>query len=495
MTRQLKEIDMIYFGVASPEDIKANAVCKITSTKKAPGPGTVYDEKMGAAVDSDEPCVTCGMGVDGCPGHFGYIELNQYVINPRFAKYVYQYLTCICMNSDCNKLMLNDEQIQLYKLHRYKGAARFNMICERLKKNDICCHCKNIQPKISFSATDNTITMTHTKKKSDEKDSVSICLETDDIKKIFDNLNDDDIRTLGFDPTYVHPKNLILSVFPVAPPALRPYVFTDGQICDDDLTIWYIEIIKANIALGDDDIDEKEFQKKLGNLKFHIATMFDNTNGKAKHSQSNRVMLGIRERLTGKKGMIRDNLMGKRVDFSARTPIGPDPTLKLGQLGIPPEMAEILTVPERVTKFNYENMSKIVNNERANYVINNAGKKITLKFLVKKGTRVMYGDFIIRGMNRIEVTDVNFQLQMGDMIERNGKVLENIKYPEKKRFYKLEIGNIVYRKLKDGDYVLLNRQPTLHSGSMMAMQVLILPGKNLRMNLSITKSFNADGLH
>jgi DNA-directed RNA polymerase beta' subunit len=492
MTSQLREIDMIYFGVSSPEDIKKNSVCKINNTKTSIGSGTVYDEKMGAAVDGGNPCVTCGMKIDMCPGHFGYIELNQYIINPLFYKQVFQYLKCICMNTDCNHLLVNDEQIQLYKLNKYRGAMRFIKILERLEKVDICCHCKHIQPKLTYSTTDNTISMSYTKKNKDNE-KMMINIETEDIKKIFDNISDKDVVTLGFDPTHVHPKNFILSLLPVAPPSIRPYVYTDGQICDDDLTIQYIEILKANNHLAEEGLDEKNMQKYLNTIKFRVSTLFDNSKGKAKHSQSNRVMLGIKERLTGKKGWIRDNLMGKRVDFSGRTPIGPDPTLKLGELGVPPYMANILTVPERVTNYNIEKLTKIVNNDEANFVINNNDKKINLKYaLFRKGTELLYGDVVIRGAVKIHIyNQKDFKLRIGDLVERNGEQMSEIRLPEKKHF-KLFVGNIVHRKLINGDYVLLNRQPTLHAGSMMAMQVVILPGKTLRLNLAATKSFNAD---
>jgi len=78
----------------------------------------------------------------------------------------------------------------------------------------------------------------------------------------------------------------------------------------------------------------------------------DNNNpeagNKAKHKDG-RAIKDVRSRLKGKEGRVRGNLMGKRVDFSARTVITPDPILQLDQLGVPEGIAKNLSVPEHVT--------------------------------------------------------------------------------------------------------------------------------------------------
>jgi DNA-directed RNA polymerase II subunit RPB1 len=84
-----------------------------------------------------------------------------------------------------------------------------------------------------------------------------------------------------------------------------------------------------------------------------------------------------------------------------------------------------------------------------------------------------------------------FILESTDVIIRNGKELITFRHPQPKPF-SLQLGDIVERKLQNGDILLLNRQPTLHKGSMMAFNVIIRPGKTIRTNLAITKSFNAD---
>jgi DNA-directed RNA polymerase beta' subunit len=170
--------------------------------------------------------------------------------------------------------------------------------------------------------------------------------------------------------------------------------------------------------------------------------------------------------------------------------IGPDPTLKLGQLAVPPAMAEILTVPVKIASFNIDILQKLVDNGKVNSLLKPDGKtRINLKRF-RRGTRLLEGDVIYRGDQEIKVITGRELVIEGDKVKRAGKFLERL--APSNRSYKLKIGWIAERKLQDGDYVLLNRQPTLHKASMMAMQVVVREGKTLRMNLACTKSFNAD---
>ena len=159
-------------------------------------------------------------------------------------------------------------------------------------------------------------------------------------------------------------------------------------------------------------------------------------------------------------------------EFTGRTVIGPDPTLKMGQLGMPKEVAQILTIPEQVTNFNYDYLTKLVNDGKVNIVKKKDGERINIHHhIFNRGTRLNHGDIIIR---KDEKTGEEFEfennngkemLKHGDKLKRNGELIKNIKYPEK-RIYHLNVGDICERQLQNGDIVLLNRQPTkqiLHS--------------------------------
>ena len=134
----------------------------------------------------------------------------------------------------------------------------------------------------------------------------------------------------------------------------------------------------------------------------------------------------------------------------------------MGQLAVPVEMANNLTVPVRLANFNYDYLTKLVNSGGANYVLKNEGKtRINLNYaLFRKGTELVYGDEIHRkGKDDkdivINVRTGKEKLIKGDRIKRGAVFLEEVKFPEKKS-YKLEVGDIVERKLQDGDIVLLN---------------------------------------
>ncbi len=140
--------------------------------------------------------------------------------------------------------------------------------------------------------------------------------------------------------------------------------------------------------------------------------------------------------------------MGKRVDFSSRTVVSPDPSLELDQLGVPYEIAKELTVPERVTQLNIEHLTD----------------------LVERGDEWPGARFYISKANNNEITDLHFV----------------------KSKPKLTYGDIVERHLNDNDYVVFNRQPSLHKMSLMGHRVKILPGQTFRLNLAVTTPYNAD---
>lgn len=184
----------------------------------------------------------------------------------------------------------------------------------------------------------------------------------------------------------------------------------------------------------------------------------------------------------------------KRVNMSSRTVIGPDPTVRADELVVPEKVANNLTVPERVTEFNKDYLTELVNNGLANHVIKGSNKKrINLEHAIyKRGTELLYGDKVIRDGKEIDYNKIEgFTLRKGDVIIRDEKEIRDITFPNRKH-YKLEIGDTVERQLQNGDLVLLNRQPTLHKNSMLAKRIIIRPYKTFRFSLSATKQFNAD---
>jgi DNA-directed RNA polymerase beta' subunit len=480
-------LEQIEFGLLSADDIHALSVCEITSTKLT-GPHSVYDDRMGV-LENGKKCPTCEQLAKECVGHFGHIPLAMDIIHPLYQKHVLSVLKCICFQ--CSRLLYTYEQLELYRLLQDHRKVRFSKIVEKMDRVFICSHCQTFQPKYTFSSTEKVIYMVF----KWEGEVTKVLLDDHEVQKMFDKMLDIDLEYMGFDISRFHPKSMILTVLPVLPPVARPYVISDSVTCDDDLTIQYLEIVKANFHLQDPTASEAKRHKYTQILKFRIKSLFDNSSGSSKHSNG-RPLKGIKKRLTGKEGLLRNNLMGKRVDKSARSVIGPDPTLCSDEIAIPPEIANTLSYPVRVNRYNKELVNEWIQSNKVNYILrDNGNTRINVKYaLFRQGTRLEYGDYIQFPDGRGEMykhEKQNLNLTPECQIFRRGKKMENFVFPTKKQVV-VNDGDIIERKLIDGDILLLNRQPTLHKGSMIAQKVRIRPGKTIRMNLAITKTFNAD---
>ena len=267
------------------------------------------------------------------------------------------------------------------------------------------------------------------------------------IKQLLENITDTDSNFIGFSSQWCRPEWLICSVLPVPPPSVRPSVKQDNsQRMDDDLTHKLSDIIKTNNNLKKT-IDNNNSRKQTVDdltkvLQYHVATMIDNDISGISQSalRSGRSLKSIMQRLKGKEGRIRNNLMGKRVDYSARSVITPDPNLELDEFGVPIKIATNLTFPEIVNDYNKKKLEDY---------IKNGDNFPGVKSIIKKDNG-----------KKITVFEDNM-----DCI-----VIEN--------------GDTVNRHLMDGDYVLFNRQPSLHKMSMMGHRVKVLSGNTFRLNVS-----------
>jgi DNA-directed RNA polymerase II subunit RPB1 len=449
----LRPIKSIQFGILSPEEILAHSVCEVNSSRVTnPFVGTVYDERMGPC-NSRGICTTCNEDIRICPGHFGHIELAVPVIHPMFTKILVSILNCIC--PQCSKLKLSKQEIELeiqLETDRYiRFIDRLNIIVKKCTSVPYCRTCDLAYPQVKefegqfYKIYDNS----KTKKAR---------IEIDELRQILINISNEDLELIGLQPQerticiqgrYTEPRPtfrpewLILERLPVLPPMSRPPDHDGDNRSDDDLTTTYTDIIKYVEKLRDPKLGEKTRDEVSKNLHCRIQGLFDNTSGTVTRT-SGKPSKGIKERIVSKNGIVRKHLMGKRVDCSARTVITADPNLHLEELGVPEEIVETLSFPEKVHSGNITELTKLLQ----------SGKINTL----------------IRGEKTIKVF---FALQAGRRVD-------------------LRVGDIVYRQLRNGDTVVFNRQPTLHRGSMMAHKVRVLPGKTFRLNLSVTTPYNAD---
>jgi len=379
------------------------------------------------------------------------------------------------------------DQINISGLNKYKGNVKFKKILKKMESVNICCqpNCGASQPIIRFSAMEENVYKIYI---DSDKNKTIVDITVGEIKKIFENLSNEDVEIMGFDPSLIHPRNFVFTNFPVLPSCDRPYVKKDGCICDDDFTNAYNDLIKINKRFLEPNITEALFQKAYQSMKFKISTMYNNSKSRAKYSNG-RPIKSFKERIGGKEGIVRSSIQGKRGDKTGRTVIGPDPTIKMGQLALPYEMASGLTIPERVSNFNFAEMQKLVNSGKVGSLLSPDGDtRINLK-RYRHGTILIPGDIIKRNNSDILVISGRELVEPGDIILRNGEIIDST---VANRDYTLKPGWIVERHLKNGDCVLLGRQPTLHRQSTQAMEVVLRPGKTLRFSLSITAGFNAD---
>lgn len=480
---QINDVNNIQFGILSDDDIFNISVCVIDKPSLAIEEGSVYDPRLGC-VDNDSLCVTCNENIWKCTGHFGHIKLNIPII--LFFKQTVNMLKIFCFK--CNRLLCTKEELQIQGINTYE-----RIIDHLTNKVSYCGMCTAPHPEIRFDIKENEIIAQH--KFKNQK--TTKLLSPIEIKQIFDNIPDEDVAILGVDPKMFHPKNLVLTLFPVIPTCCRPRMITSDNVSDDDLSISLVEIIKNNKILERGNLSQEKYDKACADIKFRTLTYCDNSRGKAVHNTNHKPMTGIKERITKKTGHVRQNLMGKRCNRTLRTVVGPDAKLKQNEVAVPEEIANILTTPEYVTPFNIDLLTKLVNTpDKASIIIKKNGTKISIPTAsIKRGTHLNHGDVVKRidknkKIQEIIVTNCKMELFEGDVITRGNKILPLI-FPEKKNIT-LEVGDKVERYLKNGDFILVNRQPTLHRNSMQGMKILIKPGKTLRFNLSITTGYNMD---
>jgi len=283
---------------------------------------------------------------------------------------------------------------------------------------------------------------------------------------VFRKISGEDLELLGLSEAYARPDWMILTVLPVPPPPVRPSISVDGGVrrSEDDLTYKLAEIIRAsgNVRRSEQEGAPAHIVSEYEQLlQYHVATYMDNDIAGVPQAmqKSGRPIKSIRARLKGKEGRLRGNLMGKRVDFSARTVITGDPNIQLDQVGVPRSIAMTLTYPERGKDFTTFTLDP----------------SIDLRFSVTRYNIQWLTELVRRGPQ--EYPGARY------VIRDTGERID-LKY-NKRTDSLLQYGWIVERHLKDDDYVLFNRQPSLHKMSMMSHRVKIMPYSTFRLNLSV----------
>ncbi|ODV91082.1 hypothetical protein CANCADRAFT_57439 [Tortispora caseinolytica NRRL Y-17796] len=484
-----KRISSVRFGALSSKSIVHQSQVEVSTRDlfdleqgRIPKVHGALDRRMGVSTNQAE-CETCHQKLSQCQGHFGHIRLALPVFHTGFFRNVLAVLQCIC--KECSALLLPEEQrykfVQELNRPNLDGVRRMALIkaiAAQCRKQRRCPKCNSLN---GIVKTSGPLRIVHDRfrylSKKDEHERQEFYASFSEayksipdleklqrkaldnlnpikVKALFSHVDPQDYELLGLNPQLANLEDFIWETVPAPPACIRPSVVQDNASNEDDLTIklteivWTSSMINAGLEKG---MTIVNLMEQWDYLQLSVAMYINSDTPGASGPGGAKPIRGLCQRLKGKQGRFRGNLSGKRVDFSGRTVISPDPNLGVDQVAVPERIAKILTYPEVVTRHNKARLQ----------------------------TRVINGPNTYPGANYIakEKEAARRNLRYGD---RN-VIAQN-----------LRIGDIVERHLEDNDIVLFNRQPSLHRLSILAHFVKVRPWRTFRLNECVCTPYNAD---
>ncbi|KAI1321791.1 hypothetical protein EDD11_000067 [Mortierella claussenii] len=476
----------IQFGVLSPQEIVNVSEFEVTQRDlytvqdRQPVKYGMLDLRLGTS-DKVATCETCGLKQQDCIGHFAHIRLCLPVFHIGYFRAAIVILQNICKT--CSRVLLSEKDRRTY-LKKLRAPNLENLTRKNVVKaiNDKCkkvVHCPYCEATNGTVKKVGALRIVHEKYRAKK-----VAEEYEQFKSTFNNalqaapemkahiskaqedmnplrvlnlfkaITDEDCELLGMNPDLGRPEMYLWQNISVPPVCIRPSVQQDGASNEDDITVKLTEVIFTNAHMQaglNQGIAIHNLMEQWDFLQLSVAMYINSELPGISNLQPGKPVRGFCQRLKGKQGRFRGNLSGKRVDFSGRTVISPDPNLRIDQVAVPELVAKNLTYPERVTTHNIERLRKAISNGTevhpgANYVtLGSSNMKKSLKF-----------------GNRAQIAS---EIQVGDLVERH---------------------------LNDGDVVLFNRQPSLHKLSIMAHYAKIRPWRTFRFNECVCNPYNAD---
>jgi len=490
-----KKISHIQFGLLSANEMERVSEFQVfrsdlfTMPQRTPAPNSPLDPRLGVS-DKTSTCATCRRKLTDCAGHFGHVKLALPVFHIGFFKHTQTLLSCICKT--CGRVLLPEaerrsflRQMRAPHADALRKAAIFKKVMDKCKKAAFCFECKAVNGKIKKIAgagmlkliheryggrhgqleqralTDAMGTaLAHNREITSHLDKAQEDMSPLRVYQLFKKITDEDAVVLWLNPKHGRPEDLLLHNLLVPPVPIRPSVAMDvgGGSNEDDLTTQLVEILQINHSVRMLLSGGGQQQSIMEQWGFEQAQVSRFINGELPGSQQHygeKKIRGLCQRLKGKSGRFRGNLSGKRVDFSGRTVISPDPNLAIDQVGVPLQVAKIMTYPERVSASNRDRLKRLVMNGPAQHP----------------------GANIIRPSGDNAFTK---SLSYADDRQRR-KMADDLK-----------VGDVVERHMVDNDIVLFNRQPSLHKLSIMAHRVKVMPWRTFRFNECVCAPYNAD---
>jgi DNA-directed RNA polymerase II subunit RPB2 len=493
------EIACVEFGIVSPEEqvsLSATEVSSMSLYARGNACDRGFNSMFLGTTSMVKCCKTCRRDAKTCPGHFGHFPLACPVYHPGFIDYIVKALRCVCfwcsaLLGQAAPLPTNEEGGVEDDEESRADADDENPRNDEMAKeiltsmsiscrasNAVCPACGGAQPQYSREPMDVSTSWDDTALAAmdEEERSVATNMFTAALaNRILCHIPDKDLSKMGFpNASRSHPSWMVLKHMTVPPNCVRPSVAAmDGSRVrgQNELTLKLIDVKKACIALKtakeaqatnaprkgkgsrpppslrtlEDAIQMCVFayydradanKKNVADILSTTSAMRRNRNGGGSQTT------GLYKRFKGKQGRLRKDCVGKRVDFSARTVIGGDPSLDIWQIRVPLCVALTLTVPVRVTRYNVDRLRAAVR----------AGPGVT------------------GGAKRL--------------VSPSGREISVTMAPDKDTLIRqLDIGWIVHRCMQDDDPIMFNRQPTLHRESFMGFRARILktnPGHRRR---------------
>lgn len=484
-----RRIKKVTFSTMSGSEIAKAGVFHVTErtlykpAERTPLEGGILDPRLGTT--SKLECQTCKGKIMDCSGHFGYLKLELPVFHVGYFKAIVHCLQCVCKECSCLLMKEEEQDEMLTRLrsrekkiggvdHAYRRVM-FKKLLEKCKRTKVCYKCEAVNGPVKRAGQNLKIIhekYTNNKAEQEKREKAfeeamkhndqlrqHLSRAQDDLNpirvlQIFKRIADKDLRLLDLAQ---RPENMVITHLSVPPCCIRPSVELDGQAgsTEDDISMKLVQIIEINNVLRqglERGLAVTNMMENWEFLQIQFA-MYINSElpGISSQYQSpGKPLRGFVQRLKGKQGRFRGNLSGKRVDFTARTVISPDPNLRIDEVGMPQHIAMQLTYPETVNNNNIAELRQLV--------INGEGKWPGANFV---------------------------KYQRGDS--------QYLKYGDRNQVArKLRPGDVVERHVRDGDIVLFNRQPSLHKMSIMAHRAKVMPWRTLRFNECVCAPYNAD---
>lgn len=431
-------VDQHYVRVDRPLETGTNTTAYQTGSHIRLN-GTVYDSRLGPL--SRNVCVVCSRRAIDCPGHFGYIKLppQLMVFHPFYFEILVLVLKCLTLRPSTETAPVNlitpqipREISDLHGLFRLRAlAAHCDTLVTNAKSGGAARYNTWIISTDKDSATQGII-YTQTDKNAEKRQ-----LSPADARNILLRMSPQAIAGLELYDT--HPANFILSEFPVMPSNSRPQTLVKKLESNAFITTelnHLVERVSSN-SRGTAVLSLTEAASIRREIFVALYRMiYPEPGGINEKAFKEAVSIKIKD----KKGIIRSRLEASRVNFGARTVITAGPELDFGEVALPEKFRPMLTRTVTVTETNIAELQELLDRGEITHIVREDGVFST----------------------------------------------KSINIPG------MAIGNQVYRWARDGDGVIINRNPSIHMPSLLGVKAKFWKGDTVKLGLTIVKPLNAD---